>query len=538
MRSRQRVGSNGNGSGEQRLSGRGSFCRCGRWGLVGLGLAGLALALAPAGASASPARYIYEMCDSALPGGGTDGVSFTGAGFSGTNTCAQPGGSLGISESGDVSYGYSFWSVPLESPPGGSTELTTFSGASCNGGQGDIKAFIFEQGFPSNCAAETQHIVYGGGAGGIWIFLGCTEGSGSCSPGPWIYAHYFAATEVDPVPPTISGLEGSLLAGGTLRGHQTLSAQAHDEGGGLSNVSVNVNGLPAAQPKVPNCDVVYADNSSVKGIVAASVTPCPTDVSAEWTLNTESYPFQQGTNTVEICASDFATLSNPNTTCSKRTVEVDNSCVASSVPGGEVLSAQFSESNAETVTVNYGKGAEVSGQLANDAGDPIRGATICVKAQTLGVEPQAVPVATVKTDASGNFSYTVSPGPDREIFVGYRHDANQVARAVRYYSHAGPTLRAKPRHLRDGQRVRFGGLVPGPDGGGRVIVLQANAPGSRQWITFRRATTNAQGEFASSYRFISTTQTTTYRFRAVVPTQSGYPWVEGNSRPVKVLVRG
>ena len=272
--------------------------------------------------------------------------------------------------------------------------------------------------------------------------------------------------------------------------------------------------------------------------MAASVTPCPTEVSAEWTLDTESYPFQQGTNTVEVCASDFATLSDPNTTCSKRTVEIDNSCVASPVPGGEVLSAQFSESNAETVTVGYGKGAEVSGQLANDAGDPIRGATICVKTQTLGVEPQAVPVATVKTDAAGNYSYTVPAGPDREIFVGYRHDASQLARAVRYYSHAGPTLLATPRHLRNGQRVRFGGQVPGPNGGGRVVVLQANAPGSRQWITFRKATTNAQGEFTSAYRFTSTTRPTTYRFRALVPNQSGYPWVEGTSRPVKVRVKG
>ncbi len=37
---------------------------------------------------------------------------------------------------------------------------------------------------------------------------------------------------------------------------------------------------------------------------------------------------------------------------------------------------------------------------------------------------------------------------------------------------------------------------------------------------------------------VSTTRTTTYRFRAVVPAQSDYPWVEGASRPAKVLVRG
>ena len=61
--------------------------------------------------------------------------------------------------------------------------------------------------------------------------------------------------------------------------------------------------------------------------------------------------------------------------------------------------------------------------------------------------------------------------------------------------------------------------------------------GSKRWITFRRATTNGRGGFRSSYRFTSTTRRTRYRFRALVPRQAGYPWVEGHSKPVEVLVR-
>jgi hypothetical protein len=71
-----------------------------------------------------------------------------------------------------------------------------------------------------------------------------------------------------------------------------------------------------------------------------------------------------------------------------------------------------------------------------------------------------------------------------------------------------------------------------------VVVLQANAPGSRRWITFRKATTDTNGAFRSSYRFTSTTRPTRYRFRALVPSQAGYPWVEGESDPVSVLVTG
>ena len=69
------------------------------------------------------------------------------------------------------------------------------------------------------------------------------------------------------------------------------------------------------------------------------------------------------------------------------------------------------------------------------------------------------------------------------------------------------------------------------------MILQANVVGSRRWITFRRATTVAHGNFDAGYRFHQTTRPTRYRFRAIVPRQDHYPYVEGHSRPVSVLVR-
>lgn len=507
--------------------------------VIGMALVA-ALASAPSAASAAPARYVFEMCDSALPGGGDAGVSFAvnpGVPLTPTDNCSVPGGSLAITETGAVSATYSFWALPIVAPPGGTMESITISGARCGGG-GTV-AFVFSNGWPDNCAQE-QRTIYqlNRTYGPFLIWLGC-DGNypGGCSAGPWIYAHYFATTEVDPVAPTLSDPQGSLLSGNVIRGHQTLAVDAQDEGGGISNVSVSVNGLPADQPKVSNCDVVNVDNYSVKGTVAAQVTPCPTDVSADWTLDTQAYPFHDGANTVAVCASDFATLSNPNTTCSDpQTVNVDNSCTNSPVAGGDVLSAQFTASNAEEVTVGYGQGAEVTGRLADNAGDPVSGATLCVKAQTSGLDPRPLPVGTVKTGAAGRYSYQVAPGPNRELTIGYRHDASQVARDVRYYAHAQPSLLRSPRKLRNGKRVRLWGSVPGPGAGGRVVVIQAALPGSKRWVTFRNTTANSQGAFQSSYRFTHTTRKITYRFRAVVPDQAGYPWVGGNSQPVRVHV--
>jgi hypothetical protein len=293
-----------------------------------------------------------------------------------------------------------------------------------------------------------------------------------------------------------------------------------------------------AATKTMECDVAEAANLSVTGTVAAQISPCPAQADADWNVDTATEPFREGTNTVQVCASDFATLGDPNSSCSPaETVSVDDSCAESQVPGGDELSADFSQSNGETVTVGYGKGAIVAGELDTHAGDPVPGATLCVKVGTLGIDPELEPVGLVRTDAGGRFSYQLPAGPNREVLIGYRHDSDQVARRVRYYAHVKPTLVVKPRKLANGHRVRFDGQIPGPNGGGRVVIVQANVVGSKRWITFRKATTGQRGKFHAGYRFRSTTRTTRYRFRALVPTQADYPWVEGASRPVSVVVR-
>ena len=528
--------------------GRGRPCR--GWLGAAAALAITFLAVLPASADASPSRYVFEMCDSALPGGGDAGVTFnesTANVYTAVDSCNKPFGSLGIYQTSPTSEGYSYWNLPIRPPPGGTMESLTVAGQSC-GREGTL-AFVYISSWPpvgpgpsSGCGVEetrTFQLDTPSSLDLFWVWLGCNANSSGCAPGASVYGHYFATTEVDPVPPTLSGLGGSLLSGNVIRGHQTLSTEAHDEGGGVSNVSAFVNGLPAGHPDMPSCDVVNADNPSVHGTVATAVTPCPTKVSAEWTLDTETYPFHDGTNTVNVCTSDFSTLSNPNTTCSRpQTVNVDNSCTPSAVAGGELLSAQFSESKSDTITVGYRQGAEVSGQLASKAGEPIVGATICVKATMLGVEPAQPSVATVTTDGAGHYSYKLPPGPDRSVLLGYRNDSSQLTREVLYYAHAGPSLHVKPSHLSNHHRVHFRGQLPGPNNSGRVVVLQANVLGSKEWITFRRATTNAQGDFQSAYRFTSTTRTTTYRFRVLAPKQTGYPWVSGQSAPASVLVKG
>jgi hypothetical protein len=495
----------------------------------------------PVPAGAAPSKFVYELCDSTLPGGNSPPASFVvnpGVPLTPFNNCGQPGGAIGITETGPTAATFAYWSVGVPNTPGGFVESVTLSAAAGGLGPGNDHTYVYEQGWPEN-NAESQRIFHAGG--GFNILMNCDGNyAPGCGAGPTVWAHDIAATEVDPKPPTLRAPQGSLLAGGVLRGHQELSAEASDEGGGLSKVEVSVNGLPAGQPSVANCNLAQVDNHSYEGTVAVSVTPCPAKLKGSWDLDTAAYPFHDGANTVEVCASDFSTLTEPNKTCSSPAiVTVNNSCAESPVIGGQVISAQFAGTHSEEITVPYDHAAKVTGELADSAGDAIAGATICVQTQTQGSRHGLHPVATVTTDANGHFNYKVPPGPNRKVLLGYRHDTFQVGRAIRYYAHATSTIHISPAKVQTGGVIRIHGKLPGGRTAGRVVVLEAAALHSNRWYPFGRATTNRAGVFHSRFRFDdATTSTTTYRIRDEVPRQHDYPWENGYSKPALVEVRG
>lgn len=158
-----------------------------------------------------------------------------------------------------------------------------------------------------------------------------------------------------------------------------------------------------------------------------------------------------------------------------------------------MLDAHFEASRGDQITVPYGAGANVARDLSTGASAGISGATVCVETQTQGAGGGLEPVAVTRTDASGHFTYKLPAGPNRTVVLGYRHGRFQIVHTVRYYAHSRPTIRLTPRKVRTGGRIRITGRVPGPQAGGRVVVLQASAPHSRRWFTFNRATANEAG---------------------------------------------
>ncbi|MSO41390.1 MAG: hypothetical protein EXQ70_05760 [Solirubrobacterales bacterium] len=359
------------------------------------------------------------------------------------------------------------------------------------------------------------------GSGGRWLRgrLRCYGGSdGVCdrAEGAHVWLQRVRLTLFDSAGPTLS-LAGAMFDPGARSGHQTLNITAADQGSGLRRIDVWVNGV-ATTARQLDC--------ALGSGWAKRLRPCPSSVTTPIVLDTAAAPFRNGANEVSACVSDLATSGAPNLGCATRSVTVDNAC-PSSRGGGRKLSAGFAGGGVST-TVRAGQKPKLIGRLLSASGSPLEGARVCLLARPAMPSGEWKRIGMPRTHDDGRFSFVVPAGPSRDIRVAYRADSLQLEQRLRLAVRANPKLAVSPARTRNGRRVRFRGVLPGPSNSGRAVALQALAEG--RWLTFAVARSRLRGRFTSGYRFRSTSAPTTYRFRALVKAQAGYPYLQGISR--------
>ncbi len=359
----------------------------------------------------------------------------------------------------------------------------------------------------------------------VTSFLTCVAAggcNGSLQAG--IYVRDFTFTMSDDVAPAVR-VSGALLDGTVQRGTGFVDIAATDTGAGLTQAYVMVND-----------QVAQSQSFGCPGGAIQAMQPCQLSAAAHFDLDTQQSPFHDGENAVQACAADYGAPAN--ITCTARQfVRVDNSCTPSGVPGGANLSAVFPRSKSNEVDVGAGDGALLTGQLTDNSGNPVTHATLCMRE---GIAGQGLDDAgTVKTDADGRYRYGVAPGPNRQLEVGYRFNRHQLERRAEFFSRLRPKLRLSPKHrATNGDSLRLYGSIPGPSNEDRVVILQARYPHTKRWKTFSKARTGPKGRYLTRYRFSATYITTSYRMRALVPEQNGYPYKGGASRPKRIKVIG
>ena len=363
-------------------------------------------------------------------------------------------------------------------------------------------------------------------------------------PGPANCANTFApalsATSMlfyvdDVTSPAIAEITGGLTEGPAQRGTQGLTVSATDEGSGVADVQVDVNGTSYA-----------ADGSvcTVTGGEAHRLVPCPTQRSVDFEIDTTDPAFHEGPNTLEVCALDFATPTSnpanlPEETCETLGVYVDNSCPVSDGPDAAAIRFGFGKAPKQRRTVRYGKQPSVSGTVADAEGEPIEGATVCLSERDRLESAPEVDVATVRTDHNGRAGVPLPKGPSRQLKLTYWADQEEVEiETARLDVRARPRLRVRSgKKLSDGAKARFRIKLAGPYRAKRKVAVQALAPAG--WLDFPGCVgkTETDGVYACSYRFREQGGNLKYKFRARVPRQKGYPYLQGRSRSEIVVVR-
>jgi hypothetical protein len=323
----------------------------------------------------------------------------------------------------------------------------------------------------------------------------------------------------DEAKPTL-GLGGPLVSRGAHRGTAVLDPRAGDLGAGVRRISVSVNGKPVGERTF--------DCALARG-VGLRVQPCLPSAAATFAANTAAQPFRQGRNSLRVCAFDLATAGSPNAACAHRRVRIDNLCPVSRVAGGARLAARIAGASRK-------HGPRLAGALTGADGRPVARARVCVTSRVRGRAERLV--ATPTTDRRGRFRVQLHRGPTRAIRLAYWGGPDRpLERFLRLRVPARPRLALRPRGtLRNGQRLRFRVALPGPANARRLVKVQARA--GRRWVPVSTGRTSRHGFYRAAYRFHATTGTRTYRFRALVPAQRGYPYAAGASRTKRKTVTG
>jgi hypothetical protein len=191
-----------------------------------------------------------------------------------------------------------------------------------------------------------------------------------------------------------------------------------------------------------------------------------------------------------------------------------------------------------TVVATHGRALRLSGFLTNADGQPIDGATIEAFERRAGSAVAPVGLATTGTD--GKFQYVVKAVRNRELLFRYG-GSRRIGSATSDFTLLVPadtSITANRHQLFNGQRVLFTGRVftrplPAP---GKLVEMQAHFRG--RWRTFSTVRAGPRGRWRFPYRFGGTVGRVTYRFRARLPAEGGYPFIGGNSRVVRVVVVG
>jgi Bacterial Ig-like domain len=371
------------------------------------------------------------------------------------------------------------------------------------------------------------------------LYCGKSGGCPAAQPNAdsiWLWSTA-VALEDDSAPQFAGAPSGPLVSGGVLSGVEPVSIGATDQGSGVYQAELEVDGQIAQSQVLDNstgtCQTPFT-----------AVVPCP--LSASGTLDFNTAQLSDGTHSLEVRVTDAA--GNTAVWGPVTITTVNSPCSPLPAAGGmtmqSALPSRSHKRGARTrwvrqLTIGYGSRPTVRGELTDASGAPVPGAAVCVAAQDDYAGASLRPVATIATNASGRFSYRLHRGPSRTVSFIHRVPSGAISSSVAVHVHVPVKVHVIARRLVNGQVMTWKGRLPGPIPNGLIALMQVWRGGNIwQSIGNHPVSVARNGKWVGRYRFQFTTGVQHYLFRLSVPRQSQYPYAAGTSKPFTVVVTG
>jgi hypothetical protein len=207
-------------------------------------------------------------------------------------------------------------------------------------------------------------------------------------------------------------------------------------------------------------------------------------------------------------------------------------CTRSEASGGSALTGGLGEKGAAEEVVPQGSGSTLRGKLTGSAGG-VGDAPVCVFSRVVTDSTREF-LGIAMTGADGGYQLAIPAGPSRELSAVHRSGAREVSSHATLQTIVHPTFSAYRKVVYNKHSAQFTGTIPGPDNDQVVVVLQVKR--GNGWLAFHRYRTREGGQFTVGYRFTRTDVPTKYLMRAQVRAQGGYPYLQGNSDRLTLIV--
>ncbi|MDA0159137.1 Ig-like domain-containing protein [Solirubrobacter ginsenosidimutans] len=327
----------------------------------------------------------------------------------------------------------------------------------------------------------------------------------------WVRFYRMEMVLRDIVNPRVTGVGESAIGGGALSGTVTVRTSFADNGGGVRQVSVLVDGGEYVRGKAL-CSQPYA-----------FAVPCPLSGTQELEIDTRGLADGEHTLTFEL--EDVAgnrSISRPYEVWVRNAPDPP---VVTPAPEPLVrLVAEWS-----TLTATYNKTTVVRARARDVAGNPLAGVKVGVAVRPAIMGAPFVLDTPVFSDSQGRITVKLPKGTSREVRLTHGDQTTTIKVVVK----APLQFSASPAATRNHKSIRLSGSVPGTDA---ATDVELQARDGTKWIPFKTVRLH-NGRFSARYRFMRTFQTTRYRFRAVIHGDSRFPYAPASSRVASVLVR-